>query len=150
MVPRMSVRKSFRCFFREDFSMTMVPFWDYLLPSTLSFIGCVLSQLQSYCCFGDPCLKPNFVALFPSRNCTYPDRCAISQSSPFKNRSPVISFGYRDCGRAIYSSIVPVNFWVGGFKKGITQNEIVLTNVSDIKSVKCLFSIVVNCKINSF
>jgi len=66
-------------------------------------------------------------------------------SGAFGNQLPVICSSCGNCGKAIYATVSPIYVWVRGFKEGVAKNKIILSNIGNIKGMKSLLSVIVDC-----
>jgi len=71
--------------------MTVIPFWNYLLPSAFPFVCSCFGELLGDGGFGNSRLEPDFIALFPPQDASYPGWGRILTLGPFRKGSPSIS-----------------------------------------------------------
>jgi len=145
MVPQTSIRKSFGGFFREDFAVTVIMFWNYFLPSTLFLVCSCFGKLLCYCCFSNMSLKPNLVTFFPSGDASYPSwgRFLLLSSALFR-RSPSVGVNGGNGCKTFDSSTTPINVGSRGFEEGIAQDKIILSNIRDKECVRGFSTIVID------
>jgi len=144
VIPGASVGEVFRGFFGEDFAMVVVLFWHYLLPSTLFLVCSCFSQLLRYSSFGDSSLEPDFIAVFPAGNASYPCWGCVLSLSSFERGLPDVSVYRRNRSESFDMTSAPVNIWIGCLKEWVTQDEVVASNIWDKESMKSFLTIIID------
>jgi len=124
--------------------MSVISFWDYLLPSTLFLVCSCFSELLCYCCFSNTSLKPNLVAFFPPWDVSYPSRGRISSFSSFLRRSPSVGIDRGDRRESFYPPTAPVDIGIRGFEEGIPQDEVVSSDIRNKKGVRGFLAVVID------
>src|SRR5579863_2330167 len=119
--------------------MTVVPLGNYLLPSSFLHFGhLLLCKLGSYGCFHDSCIKPDLIAFLPSWNTLYPWGCRMPSTCSLGGWMPGVCIYCGDRRNPFYLGMLPINVQRRCFKERVSQNVVILTNVSN---EECMSSI---------
>ena len=124
--------------------MLVIPSWDQFLPCTFLFVCGCFRKLLGYSSFRDSSLKPNFIAFFPTGDTSDPCWRRVLSFRTLGRRLPGIGIYRGDCSESFDVTATPVDIGIRGFEEGVTQDEIVSSNVHDKECMRGFLTIVID------